>query len=342
MSTESVSIQNNPFITRFARQSQATNQAAAVEPPTDLPAPPNVASPDDTWSDAPAPAVETNRQTKPTVHPRQTVNTPHHGIPDSTDEKNNAAEQFQTHAGESENDPEADQNADQPDSFSSDSFEPTAEPETAFVAAWEVEVFDVPRTVSDLFFNGELFNDLANRMATAIDGGLRSMAITSLKPGQGRSTVAIGIALAAASQRRRVALVDADTNGPTLMNDLGIDADHGWLDAIRGDLPITETAIAAVQDGVTFLPLIPTSDADKLPRPDEIVSLADRLSDHFDLIIIDSGPATDPMLLRYASAADSAIVVRDAAVDDQAALSTFCKQLTDAGVKGIGLVENFS
>lgn len=54
-----------------------------------------------------------------------------------------------------------------------------------FQAVWEVDVFDVPTPVADLFFEGALFQQIAERMSDAVSSGLRSVLVTSAKTRRG-------------------------------------------------------------------------------------------------------------------------------------------------------------
>ncbi len=126
-----------------------------------------------------------------------------------------------------------------------------------FQAVWEVDVLDVPTTVADLFFEGRLFQQIAERISDAIDSGLNSVIVTSAQPGEGRSSVAIGLAMAAAAAGKRVALVDANLELPKLADELRLELQYGWVDTIRAGLPIKEVAVHAVEDGVTLIPLMP-------------------------------------------------------------------------------------
>ncbi len=169
----------------------------------------------------------------------------------------------------------------------------TPDPATSYVPfqpVWEVDVFDVPTPVADLFFEGALFQQIAERMSDAVSSGLRTVLVTSSKPGEGRSCVAIGMAMAAAAAGIRVALVDADTESPSLADELRLDLQYGWVDVIRRGLPIKEIAVQAVEDGVTLIPLMPPG-----VRPAatafEMVQLVDLLTSNFELIILD-GPTS--------------------------------------------------
>lgn len=207
-------------------------------------------------------------------------------------------------------------------------------------AVWEVDVFDVPANVADLFFDGSLFQQIAERISSAVNTGLSSILVTSAKAGEGRSSVAIGLAMAAAAANSRVALVDADTQNPTLADDLRLDLQYGWVDTIRGGLPIKEVAVHAVEDGVTLIPLMPPHGFTAATGV-EVVQLVELLKRKFELVIIDgpSGDSTD--IHPCASVVDSAVVVRDVRRTDSQAIHEFSSRLRQSGVQGIGIVENF-
>ncbi len=218
----------------------------------------------------------------------------------------------------------------------------TNEPHSFFPiqAVWEVDVFDVPATVADLFFEGSLFQQIAQRMSDAVSSGLNSILVTSTKAGEGRSSVAIGLAMAAAAAGIRVALVDADTEDPTLADDLRLDLEYGWVDTVRGGLPIKEVAVHAVEDGVTLIPLMPPRGR-TAATAFEVVQLAELLKTNFELVVIDGPAGNSPNIHQCASVADSAIIVRDASRTDTLAINEFSYRLRESGVQGVGIVENF-
>lgn len=206
--------------------------------------------------------------------------------------------------------------------------------------SWEVEVFDVPTTVADLFFDEPLFQDLSVRMNEASQDGLRTMLMTSAMAGEGRTTVAIGIALAAASSGIRVALVDGDLASPSLVDELRLDLDHSWVEHVRRGLPMKEIAVHAVEDNLTLIPLLPT-DSGRQATAVECAQLIESLKASFDLIIID-GPTADARDMRMlGSAIDSVVIVHDVNQSGQGAADLLAARLQRSGIDGVGIVENF-
>lgn len=207
--------------------------------------------------------------------------------------------------------------------------------------SWEVEVFDIPQSVADLFFEESLFQDLSDRMKEASQGGLRTMLMTSALTGEGRTTVAIGVALAAASSGLRVALVDGDLAEPTLAEELRLDLDHGWVESIRRGVPIKEIAVHALEDNLTLIPLLPT-DSGRQATAVECAQMIESLKPSFDLIIVD-GPTADARDIRMlGSAIDSVIIVHDVNQSSDAAADLLAARLQRSGIDGVGIVENFA
>ena len=210
-----------------------------------------------------------------------------------------------------------------------------------FQAVWEVDVLDVPTMVADLFFEGSLFQQIAERMSDAIESGLNSVIVTSTNTGEGRSSVALGLAMAAAAAGKRVALVDANIEQPDLANELRLELQYGWVDTIRAGLPIKEVAVHAVEDGVTLIPLMPPKGKNAATGY-EVVQLVDLLKDSFELIILDGPTSQSTQVHQCASAVDSAIIVRDMTRTDTLAINEFSYRLRESGVQGVGVVENFT
>jgi Mrp family chromosome partitioning ATPase len=208
-------------------------------------------------------------------------------------------------------------------------------------ASWEVDVFDMPTSVMDLFFKDELFQTVAERLHVAVSEGLSSMMVTSSKPGEGRSTVAIGMAVAAAATGIRVALVDGDTDDPTLVDDLRLDVDHGWRDALRSGMPLSQVAVYSIEDNLTLLPLMPqTAESETIQQ--DLAKMVQSLVPQFDLVIIDASSGNGATLDQLAKLVDSAVIARDTSRTDAATINELSSRLRSHGLQGIGIVENFA
>src|SRR5262249_37090780 len=113
--------------------------------------------------------------------------------------------------------------------------------------------------------------------------------VTSTCPGEGKSTIAVSLALSAATSGKSVVLVDADLRHPSTSRFFKLEHE-GLVDLLTG---------AAALDGVmTFanekLAIIPAG-AKSLNPPDLLGSermkgLIAQLREHFDYVVIDAPP----------------------------------------------------
>ena len=209
-----------------------------------------------------------------------------------------------------------------------------------FRASWEIDALDVPPVVADLFFDSGLFQQVAEQLADAAATGLRKVLVTSVHGGEGRSTIAIGLAIAAAASGQRVALVDGDATSPTLVDDLRLDLEFGWIEALRGKIPLQEICVHATQDAVTFVPLL-TPHGANAATAEETRMLIDSLESSFDLIIVDGGSSDCEATEGSSGQYDSAMIVFDQTRTARADINEYSYRLRLSGIAGVGVVENF-
>ncbi|MCC9641302.1 P-loop NTPase [Rhodopirellula sp. JC740] len=205
-----------------------------------------------------------------------------------------------------------------------------------FMAAWQVDELEIPETVSELFLCGSLADQLGQHIVDAQKDGLNTIAVTSVLPGEGRSTVAMGVALSVAFTGMKVALVDADSTGPTLVDDFALELDQDWIDAVRDGIPVEEIAVSSEADALTLVPLLHGAE-EMEPSTSELEQVIERLKQSFDLVIVDCGTSA------FASAGlcDSALIVRDTSRCEADDVETLAQALRRQGVTGVGVVENF-
>lgn len=216
---------------------------------------------------------------------------------------------------------------------------PPATPHRWAGAAWEVDAFEIPHSVSELFFDEDFFRSIAEHMGQSIQEGLRSVLVTSVTAGEGRSTVAIGTAIAAAASGARIALVDVDVDSPGQADHLRLEIEMDWVDAVRNGEPLENAAIASIEDGVTLLPL---SDEQTAPvTPADFEQLIDRLQGCFDLVMFDGSMIRSWSAQQIAAAVDSSLIVRDVRSTSKSDIAIAANALRKKGVRGIGVVDNF-
>lgn len=124
---------------------------------------------------------------------------------------------------------------------------------------------------------------------------LKSLVVTSALAGEGKSTVALGLAISAARLHQRVLLIDADLRRPGLHKQLQIPNDQGLSTLLTSDRAVTQ---AAIQPASTYsdLPIsvltagsTPT-DSVKLLSSKRMRDLMAVFEQHYDLVILDAPP----------------------------------------------------
>lgn len=129
-------------------------------------------------------------------------------------------------------------------------------------------------------------------MLSNIDASHKTLLVTSSVPGEGKTTLAINLALAHA-QTRRTLLIDADMRRPQIAARLGTDpAAKGLSNLVVGNGTIEE----CLQSLGTDSPLMILTGGDMPPNPLELLlsqrfdQVLAELQTLFDIIIIDSPP----------------------------------------------------
>ena len=120
---------------------------------------------------------------------------------------------------------------------------------------------------------------------------VRTVEVCSSNPGEGKSTVAANLAVAAANFGHNVVLVDSDTKKGIQHNMFGCSRTPGFSDIINGSVPLGE----CVQDStIPNLHLITSGHImirkDQVLAMDAIVDFMEKLKSQYDFVVIDSPP----------------------------------------------------
>lgn len=125
------------------------------------------------------------------------------------------------------------------------------------------------------------------------------LGITSPDRGDGRTTVALGLAAAGAYQistQGRLLLIDGDIENPSLHSRCGLENTPGLYEVMTGQVPMTE-AIVEIMPSVWLLPAgnKPINATRHLKKLEEF-NLFEKLGSHFDAVIVDLPPVQTPGL----------------------------------------------
>jgi Mrp family chromosome partitioning ATPase len=211
------------------------------------------------------------------------------------------------------------------------------------IAAWDVEDFRWPDLSNQMIVSGgEAMAGLYQAASRMISPQTQRLAISGLQRSAGTTSIAISLARWAAASGKTVLVVDADVSNPTLSQSVGLAPNLSWINAGVQTLPVAEVIVRSQKSNLCVMPLAPLVTRAAWPRfiYDSLSILLDQVQDHFDLILIDVGPATQLMdeLSQPELLVDGGILVHDG--NDSPKFRKTRTGLQTFGLKKIVVAEN--
>lgn len=192
----------------------------------------------------------------------------------------------------------------------------------------------------------EAFKSLrTNLKFLAVGKACKKIIMTSAIPGEGKSSVAINLAVSLAETGSRVLLVDCDLRKPIIHRYLKIDnsAYKGITNVLSdGSLAESIVGIKALNIHVIIADAIPPSPAELLGSS-RMKMLISELDKHYDYIIFDTPPVsvvTDAAVLSQYVDGVILVVRQNFATFDQVALAKKNLDSVDANILGV-VMNNF-
>ncbi|MDR3644862.1 MAG: CpsD/CapB family tyrosine-protein kinase [Clostridia bacterium] len=172
----------------------------------------------------------------------------------------------------------------------------------------------------------------------------RKIIVTSAVPGEGKSTVAVNLAIALAGSEGKVMLIDADLRKPTLHRYLHLNSSKigGVTSVLSGTKKIDECLVHFNDIGINFLSSGPIP-----PNPAELLGslkmeeMIKNLSSRFDYILFDTPPVsvvTDAAVLSKIADGVILVVKQNSTTIESAQLAK--QNLKNVGASVIGCVLN--
>ncbi len=188
----------------------------------------------------------------------------------------------------------------------------------------------------------EAFRALRTNLEFAsVDKPLRTILVTSSGPSEGKTTVAINLAMVIAQGGKKVALLDADLRRPSLHQKLNLANRVGLTDLFRHNI---HDVAAFVTWGDPEITVIPSGEIP--PNPTELLAsermtqILDQLSENYDVVILDSPPSivTDPVVL--SARVDGVIMIIEPGKTKIDSAQAMLEQLHRSGARILGVVLN--
>ncbi len=161
---------------------------------------------------------------------------------------------------------------------------------------------------------GSLAAEAVRSVRTAATFGLPNdgkgvLLVTSSVSGEGKSVMASNLALALAQADRRTILVDSDLRKPQQNEIFGVIGKRGIGDVLHGACSLNKAIIRNVAKGLDLLTAgDPGGKAAELIESSAYKELIARLGEHYDCVIIDSGPVLETSEARVIASISDAVI----------------------------------
>jgi capsular exopolysaccharide synthesis family protein len=170
---------------------------------------------------------------------------------------------------------------------------------------------------------------------------LKTFLITSARPGDGKSTTAVNLAIAAAQTGRKIAIVSADMHRPSLERLLSLPPSAGLSDYLLDESEAILTEVPGVANLTAVTSGHPVETPAELLASSRVSELVKLLEENHDLVFFDTPPvlnASDSLAL--ASRVDGVIVVIDSRTTNSSDLEQLRDEMELVGARIIGSVLN--
>ena len=173
------------------------------------------------------------------------------------------------------------------------------------LAPWTVQVSNWPPSWESLdliYRNIQLMNEVSS---------FRSLMLTSAVPGEGKTTMALGLALSAARLHQKVLLIDADLRRPNLHQMLNLPNDQGLSNLLNSDSTIpSHSAIQSSNAYIDVLTAGPVStDPAMLLSSQRMRELMAKFEKNYDLVLLDAPPVLGMVDAMIAASLCSGVVL---------------------------------
>lgn len=142
-------------------------------------------------------------------------------------------------------------------------------------------------------FVAEQFRTLRARLdSLAAERPLRTLAVTSALPGEGKTTAAVNLAIVSSmAVGRRVLLVDCDLRKPKVHVTLGLRPEYGLAEVLAEQVPAERAIQKAEGCSLSVLPVrgVPANPSELLASS-RMKALLEELAGSYDQIILDTPP----------------------------------------------------
>lgn len=166
----------------------------------------------------------------------------------------------------------------------------------------------VPVLAPESLYAESLKNIVATTASDAPQGG-RVIAVASLSPQEGRTTVAANLAQLAQLEGHRTLLIDADVLNPGLSAAISVSEGPGLSDVLAHAASLEEAVVTLPVSGLDVLPCLPPGRATARPNAVRMARLLAEARAAYDVVIVDTRPLGLSSDLKSVLASIDAVVI---------------------------------
>lgn len=184
---------------------------------------------------------------------------------------------------------------------------------------------------------------LANIRFMDVDNPVRTMAITSAVPNEGKTFVAANLASAIATSGKSVLVVECDMRRRSLSRALGVHAQYGIYSVMSGERTVQEAAVPTGTPNMFFLDAEP-----RIPNPSDLLNsnrftkLVDLARNTYDYVVFDTPPVgtfVDAAVL--GTKVDAVFMVVREGFTSKSDVANAADQLRKSGCNLAGMIMNY-
>lgn len=152
---------------------------------------------------------------------------------------------------------------------------------------------DINKVSPEFFQLTKSIRNFASRYLSSETPHKAVLGVISPRPGEGRTTVSLGLAGALAEIYSRVVMVEMETDevAPTLCMEMNLGISKGLRDYLSEDVALEDVLLPTDKENLWFLPAGPVShQASRLDATSRTRELLNRLSEDFDVVVVDLPP----------------------------------------------------